>query len=194
LALSIHNPEWVEICSGDYCSYCFNENNNLKVGNNSLVEVEIDINKKIVLFYINGMQCPYYVDDVVSSPLLFGVSGRDTQSIVEILLVQKLSNSSIISSLNNNKIKWKMESSDCSDCEDTKSEDEDDYSTRENFFKLKNSENRKINSASSSFISPSDTLFLRNVSLEEEELRSFFESKNYTLQNIKVVPDNSLKI
>jgi hypothetical protein len=52
----------------------FNENNEFNVGDRSFVNVEVDLQKKRIYYFINKKQCPYYSNSVSSSPLLFGIS------------------------------------------------------------------------------------------------------------------------
>jgi hypothetical protein len=94
-ALRIYSVDSVCICSGNVWSSKFNRNNEYKFGDNSIVDVEIDMNKKTIHYFINNNLCPYYHSDISSSPLLFGISGYDSNGIIEIISVKKTRRSSV---------------------------------------------------------------------------------------------------
>jgi hypothetical protein len=58
------------------------------------------------------MQCPVVVWNVLSAPLLFGIAGEFTENVVEVISLQKLTNSSYSfdSSIIREKIEWAMTS------------------------------------------------------------------------------------
>jgi hypothetical protein len=78
----LYGSNYAQICSGDKRSGNFNRNNEYNVGDNTLVEVEVDIKKKEIFYFINKKQCPYYICDVFSSPLLFGISAYNSNCIL----------------------------------------------------------------------------------------------------------------
>jgi hypothetical protein len=96
------------LCSGNY-SEKFNKNNEFKLEDNSVVDVEVDCEKKTIYFFINKNQSPYYISDISSSsfPLLFGFSSRFAPIIEIISLFKILPSSSFINpSLECKEIKW----------------------------------------------------------------------------------------
>jgi hypothetical protein len=72
-----------------------------------MIEVEVDMEKKMIFYFINSKQCPYYISDVSSSPLLFGISADDSNAILEVLSVKKMVKSSADSSVPCEAMKWK---------------------------------------------------------------------------------------
>jgi hypothetical protein len=104
----------VQIYSESNISPEFNENNKHIIANNSFVEVEVNINKKAVFFFMNHKQYLYYVFPIPSSvfPLLFGISGHNTSSVVEVISVQKLLRSSFYVSAECEKISWNISEED----------------------------------------------------------------------------------
>jgi hypothetical protein len=94
-ALDIWKVDDIEIGSGDGWSQVFNTNNEYKFGDNSIVDVEVDMNKKTIHYFINNNLCPYYHSDISSSPLVFGISGYNSKGIIEIICVKKTRRSSI---------------------------------------------------------------------------------------------------
>jgi hypothetical protein len=65
------------------------------------------MDKKVILYSINKKRCPYYISDVSSSPLLFGISGYKSKAILEVLSVKKMVKSSSDPSVPCEAIKWK---------------------------------------------------------------------------------------
>jgi hypothetical protein len=63
--------------------------------------------KKVIFYFINKMQCPYYISDISSSLLLFGISAFQSNSILGILSVRKMVKSSSDPFLKCEAIKWK---------------------------------------------------------------------------------------
>jgi hypothetical protein len=94
-ALQICSVNNFQICSWDICSPNFNNNNELKMGDGSVVEVDVDMEKKEIHYTVNSILCPYYHHNVSSSPLLFGFRASNSSSIIEVISVQKLIRSSI---------------------------------------------------------------------------------------------------
>jgi hypothetical protein len=95
-----------KISSGNYLSDNFNSINEFEITNGSLIEVEVDLNKKIVYYFINEKLCPYYVYDIFSFPLLFGISCFFSNGIFEVISVQKLKQPSVYVSNKYKKIPW----------------------------------------------------------------------------------------
>jgi hypothetical protein len=106
-SLWLDDSNITHIGSGNMWIDDFNENNEYNVGDNTVVEEEADMEKKVIFYFINKKQCPYYISDVSSSPLLFGISGRWSNAILEVLSVKKLVKSSADPSVPCNAIKWK---------------------------------------------------------------------------------------
>jgi hypothetical protein len=97
------------ICSGGNSSEWFNKNNEFKYGNNSVVDIEADCEKKTIHYFINKNQCPYYISYISSSsfPLLFGFSSKYSPIVEVISLFKIFSSSSYInSSFECKPIKW----------------------------------------------------------------------------------------
>jgi hypothetical protein len=103
----LDGSNYAEIFSGGNWSDNFNWNNKYNVGDNTVVEVEVDMEKKVIFYFINKKQCPYYVCDVSSSPLLFGINAYYSNSILEILSIKKIVKSSSDPSVPCEAIKWK---------------------------------------------------------------------------------------
>jgi hypothetical protein len=57
---------------------------------NSVVELELNMNEKTLYFFLNNKQIPYFICNVSSSPLSFGISGCWTNSNIEIISLLKL--------------------------------------------------------------------------------------------------------
>jgi hypothetical protein len=96
-----------QIGSGGNWSEYFNENNEYNVGDSTAVEIEVDMEKKVIFYFINNKQCPYYICDVSSSPLSFGVSAYDSSAILEVLSIKKMKKSSVDPFVTYEAIKWK---------------------------------------------------------------------------------------
>jgi hypothetical protein len=105
--LHLRGSGYAKIGSGGKWSENFNKNNEYNVGDNTVVEVEVDMEKKVIFYFINKKQCPYFFSDVSSSPLLFGISAWASNAILEILSVKKMVKSSADLSLPCDAIKWK---------------------------------------------------------------------------------------
>jgi hypothetical protein len=87
------------LCYCDVCIYSgrnysehFNFNNEFECGYNSLVDIEVNYEKKATYFFINNKQCPYYISDIYSSsfPLLFGFSSCSSSTIIDIISLFKI--------------------------------------------------------------------------------------------------------
>jgi hypothetical protein len=107
LILCFDNHTYIR--SGESKSEKFNENNELELGDNSFVNVEVDCEKKTIYFFINKIQYPYYVSEICSSsfPLLFGFSSWSSPIIKVISLFKILPSSSYINhSVECKPIKW----------------------------------------------------------------------------------------
>jgi hypothetical protein len=85
----------------------FSRNNEYNVGDNTEIEVEADMEKKVIFYFINGKQCLYYICDVSCFPLLFGINACYSNSILEILSIKKIVKSSSDLSVKSKTIKWK---------------------------------------------------------------------------------------
>jgi hypothetical protein len=105
-ALRIWKVDDVDIGSGWKWSPSFNTSNEYKVGDNIIVDVEVDMNKKTIHYFINNNLCPYYQSDISSSPLLFGISGYDSKGIIEIISLKKMKRSSVNPSTKCEGMKW----------------------------------------------------------------------------------------
>jgi hypothetical protein len=81
-ALRICNVDDIQIGSGWEWSSKFNTNNEYKFGDNSIVDVEVNMNKKTIHYFINNNLCPYYHSDISSSPLLFGINAIYSNGII----------------------------------------------------------------------------------------------------------------
>jgi hypothetical protein len=105
-ALHIYKVDDIEIGSGGICSPVFNRNNEYEFGDNSIVDVEVDMNKNTIHYFINNNLCPYYHSDISSSPLVFGISAICSNGIIEIISVKKTKKSSVDPSTKCEGIKW----------------------------------------------------------------------------------------
>jgi hypothetical protein len=106
--LGLH-PDCQRICSGKNSSNFFNKSNEYNISENSIINVEIDANKKTVFFFINYIQCPYYISNIPdwSLPLLFGICGYQVvHSVIEIISIKKLLRSTASNSVECVKIDW----------------------------------------------------------------------------------------
>jgi hypothetical protein len=105
--LDLYGSDCAKIGSGNYWSGNFNENNEYNIGDNTVVEVEADMKKKVIFYFINKKRCPYYISDVSSSPLLFAISGFNSKAILEILSIKKIVKSSSNPFVPCKAMKWK---------------------------------------------------------------------------------------
>jgi hypothetical protein len=105
-ALRVYKIDDIDIGSCGELSSSFNTNNEYKFGDNSIVDVEVNTNKNTIHYFINNNLCPYYHFDISSSPLLFGISGYDSNGIIEIICVKKTRKSSVDSSAQCKGMKW----------------------------------------------------------------------------------------
>jgi hypothetical protein len=105
----LYDSNWANIGSGGKWSENFNRNKEYNVGDNTEieVEVEVDMEKKVIFYCINKKQCPYYISDVSSSPLSFGISAYKSNSILEILSIKKIVKSSSDRSVRCEAMKWR---------------------------------------------------------------------------------------
>jgi hypothetical protein len=94
-ALGIFSVNNFQIGCGDEWTPNFNINNELKIGDGSIVEVDVDMEKKEIHYTVNNILCPYYHHNVSSSPLLFGFRSSNSTSIIEVISVQYLIRSRI---------------------------------------------------------------------------------------------------
>jgi hypothetical protein len=102
----LFGSDWAKIASGGNWSVNFSSHNKYNVGDNTVVEVELDMKKKVIFYFINKKQCPYYISDVSASPLLFGIRARWSNCILEVLSVKKIVRSSSDPSVPCEAIKW----------------------------------------------------------------------------------------
>jgi hypothetical protein len=105
-ALNIWKVDCIDIGCGWKWSSEFNKNNEYKVGDNSIVDVEVNMNKKTIHYFINNNLCPYYHFDIFSSPLLFGISASYSNGIIEIIFIKKTKRSSVNPSTKCKGMKW----------------------------------------------------------------------------------------
>jgi hypothetical protein len=104
----LYGSNYAKICSGNYnWSKNFNENKEYNVGDNTVVEVEADMERKEIFYFINKKQCPYYICDVSSSLLLFGISAYFSNCILEVLSIKKIVKSSSDPSVPCETMKWR---------------------------------------------------------------------------------------
>jgi hypothetical protein len=103
----LSGSDWADIVSGENGSDNFNKNNKYNVGDNTVVEIEVDMEKKVIFYFINKKECPYYISDVSSSPLLFGISAFQSNSILEVLSIKKIVKSSSDPSVPCEAMKWR---------------------------------------------------------------------------------------
>jgi hypothetical protein len=103
----LYGSNYAKISSGGNWSENFNKNKEYNVGDNTVVEVEADMEKKVIFYFINKKQCPYYICDVFSSPLLFGINAYKSNCILEILSIKKIVKSSSDPSVPCEGIKWR---------------------------------------------------------------------------------------
>jgi hypothetical protein len=106
--LWLYSSNIAQICSGNNWSGNFNENNEYNVGDNTEVEVEVDMEKKVIYYFINKKQCPFYICDS-SSPILFGICAFESNATLEVLSVKKMVKSSSDPSVPCKAIKWVKE-------------------------------------------------------------------------------------
>jgi hypothetical protein len=106
-ALGIYKVDDMQIGSGNVWSSGFNSNNEYEFGDNSIVDVEVDMNKNTIHYFINNNLCPYYHFDISSFPLLFGINGYNSKGIIEIICVKKTKKSSINPCAQCEGIKWR---------------------------------------------------------------------------------------
>jgi hypothetical protein len=85
------------ICKKYNHSCKFNQNNEYDVCDNTIIDVEVNTEIKSIFFIINRRVCPFYISNIYSCsfPLVFGISGLFTSSVVEVLYVYQLFRSSI---------------------------------------------------------------------------------------------------
>jgi hypothetical protein len=105
--LYLEGSNIAQIVDGNYWSGNFNRNNEYNVGDNTVVDVEADMEKKVIFYFINNKQCPYYISDVSSSPLLFGINAGYSNSILEIISIKKMVKSSSDLYVPCEAIKWR---------------------------------------------------------------------------------------
>jgi hypothetical protein len=75
---------------------------------NGKIDVLVNMNKRVIYYFINGKQCPYYINNVSSSSsLLFGISAYDSSSIIEVLSIIKMKESYVNPSLECKALEWK---------------------------------------------------------------------------------------
>jgi hypothetical protein len=103
----LNGSNYAQIFSGGNWSENFNWNKEYNVGDNTVVEVEVDMKKKVIFYFINKKQCPYYICDVSCFPLLFGIRALGSNCILEILSIKKIVKSSSDPSIPCETIKWK---------------------------------------------------------------------------------------
>jgi hypothetical protein len=75
-------------------------------GENSTIEMEVNMNEKTLYFFINKAQLPYVVHNITSPSLSFGISGDNTKLTVELLSLIKLNKPSA-NNQNCTKFDWK---------------------------------------------------------------------------------------
>jgi hypothetical protein len=92
-ALIMYRDYTADIGSGKNWSEMFNKNNEFEYRKNSVIDVEVDCENKTIYFFINKKQCPYYISDISSFPLLFGFTSFRSP-IIEVVLLFKMHRSS----------------------------------------------------------------------------------------------------
>jgi hypothetical protein len=87
--LYLFGSDYARIISDNNWSENFNWYNKYNVGDNTEIEIEADMEKKMIFYFINKKQCPYYICDS-SSPLLFGIGAIGSNCMLEVLSVKKM--------------------------------------------------------------------------------------------------------
>jgi hypothetical protein len=103
----LYGSNYAAIISGGKWTEYFNRNNEYNVGDNTVVEVEVDMEQKVIFYFINNKQCPYYISDVSCFPLLFGISAYNSNCILEVLSIKKIVKSSSDPSVSCKAMKWR---------------------------------------------------------------------------------------
>jgi hypothetical protein len=108
-ALVLHDYCLARISSSGNWSELFNKTNEFEYKDNSIVDIEVDCEKKTIYFFINKKQCPYYISDVssFSFPLLFGFRSS-RHPIIEVRSLFKIlpSSSYVDPSIDCKSLKW----------------------------------------------------------------------------------------
>jgi hypothetical protein len=73
---------------------------------NCVVELELNVNEKTLYFFLNNKQIPYFIYNISSSPLSFGISGYKTNSSIEIISFLKLHKPTINNNIPSQKFEW----------------------------------------------------------------------------------------
>jgi hypothetical protein len=81
-------PNFSSIYYGDAFSACLE--NQYDFGENSIIELELNMNFKSLNFFYNNKLLSYVVDNISSSSLYFFISGYCTNSTVEVISFLKL--------------------------------------------------------------------------------------------------------
>jgi hypothetical protein len=74
---------------------------------NSIVELELNMNEKTLYFFLNNKQIPYFIYNTYSSPLSFGISGEYTNSNIEIISLLKLHKPTTNNNVRSVKLEWR---------------------------------------------------------------------------------------
>jgi hypothetical protein len=75
---------------------------------NSVVELELNMNEKTLYFFLNNKQIPYFIYNILSSPLSFAISGQYTKSSIEIISLLKLHKPTINYNIPSEKYEWQL--------------------------------------------------------------------------------------
>jgi hypothetical protein len=105
--LELWNSDLAYIYCGKSHSANFNKKIEFIVENNTIIDVEVNMNDKTIYYFINNKQCPFYVNNISSSCLLFNIGALDSSSILEVISVKKLVVSSVDSSVECEPREWK---------------------------------------------------------------------------------------
>jgi hypothetical protein len=69
---------------------------------NSIVELELNMKRKTLHFFINNKQLCHSVDNINTVPLCFGISGSNSSSSVEIVSLLELQKETVNDNNDNN--------------------------------------------------------------------------------------------
>jgi hypothetical protein len=100
------NLNRVCICSAGTDSDDFNMNKEFEIGDNTIIDVEVDMNNKLLYYFIGNKQCPFYVNNISSSNLLFGISAVKSSSVIEVISIKKVNKSSVDPSVKCKPLEW----------------------------------------------------------------------------------------
>jgi hypothetical protein len=80
-----YGSDWGKICSSGDWSENFNENNKYNVGDNTVVEVEADMEKKVIFYFIILSQTNKNQFQIL--PLVLNIQEMITNTLINLLLI-----------------------------------------------------------------------------------------------------------